>query len=50
MFSPISSKLYLQSTKNNLQSVKNRTTNAVKPVSKKANERFCRILGNDIFD
>ena len=41
---------YLKSTQNNPQSTKIRTANAIKPVKKLANERFCPYLGNGTFD
>ena len=43
-FSPVLWQRYLQSMKNNLQSSKNRTANAVKPVSQRANKRFNCML------
>ena len=50
MFSPVSWERYLRFTKTNLESTKNRTANAIKPLSKLANERFRLYLGNGIFD
>ena len=42
--------MYLRWTNNNLQSAKNRTANAVKPISKPANERFHSYLNNGTID
>ena len=50
MFSPISWQWYLRSTQNNLQSAKNRTANAVKHVSKLANDRFRMFLRRGTFE
>ena len=46
MFSPVSWQHYIRSTQNNLQSDKNKTANAVKPILKLANECFRQYLGN----
>ena len=37
----------LQRSKNNLQNPNKKTVNAIKPISKTANERFCLYLDND---
>ena len=49
-FSPISLQRYIRSTQNNLQNVKRRTENAVKPVSKPENEHFCPYLTKGTFN
>ena len=50
MFTPVSWEWYLRSTQNNLKSAKIRTANAVNPVLKPVNERFCLYLGSGTFD
>ena len=41
---------YLRSTQNNLQSAKNKKSNAQKPVKEPTNETFNLYLGNGTFD
>ena len=50
MFSPVSLQQYLRLTQNNRQRAKNRTPNAVKPVSKLVHERFCLYLDSHTLD
>ena len=50
MFFPVFGQRYLITTQNNLKNSKNRTVNALKPVSKLANGQFNPYLSNGTSD
>ena len=49
-FSLVSWQRYVQKTQNDTQIAQKRTTNAIKPVSRPSNKRFCSYLGKGTSD